>query len=138
MPSKRKIPIGQIHNNSLFIGGGISKYVDSEFNISNNRINDFWKFDLSSRKWEKLGYAKKTFLEINSFNETITKIISFKGGNLIVNQDQVFWVDDQVTRADDQIFIADDQVICADDQVTRADDQDFWVDLIFEKPFTAQ
>jgi len=93
MPSKRKIPIGQIHNNSLFVGGGISKYVDSEFNISNNRINDFWKFDLSSRKWEKLGYAKKTFLEINSFNETITKIISFKGGNLIVNQDQVFWVD---------------------------------------------
>ena len=93
MPSKRKIPIGQIHNNSLFIGGGISKYVDSEFNISNNRLNDFWKFDLPSRKWERLGYAKKTFLEINSFDETITKIISFKGGNLIVNQDQVFWVD---------------------------------------------
>ena len=59
MPSKRKIPIGQIHNNSLFIGGGISKYVDSEFNISNNRLNDFWKFDLPSRKWEKLGSAKK-------------------------------------------------------------------------------
>lgn len=48
---------------------------------------------MTSRRWEKLGNAKKTFLEINSFNEILTKIISFKGGSLIVNQDQVFWVD---------------------------------------------
>jgi hypothetical protein len=93
IPSKRKIPIGQIHDNVLFIGGGISKNVDSELNISNNRLNDFWKLNLTSRRWEKLGNAKKTFLEINSFNEILTKIISFKGGSLIVNQDQVFWVD---------------------------------------------
>ena len=92
-PSKRKIPIGQVHDNVLFIGGGISKNVDSELNISNNRLSDFWKLDLISRSWEKLGDAKKTFLEINSFNETSTKIISFKGGSLIVNQDQVFLVD---------------------------------------------
>lgn len=92
-PSKRKIPIGQIHNDTLFIGGGISKNVDSELSISNNRLTDFWKLDMTSRKWEKLGEAKKTFLEINPFNETLAKIISFKGGSLIVNQDQVFWVD---------------------------------------------
>lgn len=92
-PSKRKIPIGQVHDDVLFIGGGISKNVDSELNISNNRLTDFWKLDLISREWEKLGDAKKTFLEINSFNETLTKIISFKGGSLIVNQDQVFLVD---------------------------------------------
>lgn len=93
IPSKRKIPIGQVYDDVLFIGGGISKNVDSELNISNNRLTDFWKLDLISREWEKLGDAKKTFLEINSFNETLTKIISFKGGSLIVNQDQVFWVD---------------------------------------------
>lgn len=92
-PSKRKIPIGQVHNDILFIGGGISKNVDSELSISNNRLTDFWKLDMTSRKWEKLGEAKKTFLEINPFNETLAKIISFKGGSLIVNQDQVFWVD---------------------------------------------
>ena len=93
IPSKRKIPIGQVNDDVLFIGGGISKNVDSKLNISNNRLTDFWKLDLTSRSWEKLGDAKKTFLEINSFNETLTKIISFKGGSLIVNQDQVFWVD---------------------------------------------
>ena len=79
-PSKRKIPIGQVHNDILFIGGGISKNVDSELSISNNRLTDFWKLDMTSRKWEKLGEAKKTFLEINPFNETLAKIISFKGG----------------------------------------------------------
>ena len=93
IPSKRKIPVGQVNDDVLFIGGGISKNVDSKLNISNNRLTDFWKLDLTSRSWEKLGDAKKTFLEINSFNETLTKIISFKGGSLIVNQDQVFWVD---------------------------------------------
>ena len=91
IPSKRKIPVGQVNDDVLFIGGGISKNVDSKLNISNNRLTDFWKLDLTSRSWEKLGDAKKGFSgkvrryeDVNNQKERIKLITTDSDKPLII------------------------------------------------------
>jgi len=91
-PPKQRYPIGQLVDSVLYVGGGISKHIDKEFNLTVKNQNQFWAHDFRKRSWDYVGQADNLFSEL--MNKFYNKyIIEFNGNTLVITQDEVFEVD---------------------------------------------
>ena len=95
-PDGRKKMIAQLIGDNLFIGGGFgynskkeNPYNDPDFFV------DYWKFNLNTKEWEKLGDGK-----ILSKDQDYSIIYDFNCKNLFLTKDKVFAVDIQNNTID--------------------------------------
>lgn len=88
-PFGRKKMFGQIVGDNLFIGYGYG-YDNDKQNGSKEAIvlDDYWKFNLKTRKWDLLGVGK-TFTEDDHY----TIIYDYDGKSLLVTKDKVCSID---------------------------------------------
>lgn len=88
-PFGRKKMFGQIIGDNLFIGSGYGYDNNKEHGTRKATIlDDYWKFNLTSKTWDYLGVGK-TFTE----NDNYTIIYDFNGKNLLVTKDRVCSID---------------------------------------------
>jgi hypothetical protein len=88
-PLGRKKMFSQLNNNQLFIGTGLGYNSDTEYGYKKSQfINDYWKFDLIKKEWQKLG-------EGNSYlkNENYHLTYHYNNKTLVLSEDNVFTVD---------------------------------------------
>ena len=91
-PPKQRYPIGQLVDSVLYVGGGLSKHIDNEVNLTVKNQNQFWAHDLRTKSWHYVGKADNLFSElINKFYNKY--LIEFNGNTLIITLDKVFEVD---------------------------------------------
>lgn len=93
IPKKRKYPVGQLVDQDLYIGLGVSKIIDNKFNPTFANNSDFWKFNFETRIWENIGSATNKFLSINDFNENSSHYLPYKNGNLLITYEGAYWLD---------------------------------------------
>ena len=88
-PFGRKKMFGQIIGNELFIGSGYG-YDNNKKNGTKKAIvlDDYWKFNLTSKEWDLLGVGK-SFTEDDNY----TIIYDFNGTNLLLTKDMVCTID---------------------------------------------
>lgn len=88
-PTGRKKMFSQLNNNQLYIGTGLGYNSDTEYSYNKSQfINDYWKFDLIEKEWQKLG-------EGNSYlkNENYHLTYHYNNKTLVLSEDNVFTVD---------------------------------------------
>lgn len=88
-PFGRKKMFGQIVGDNLFVGSGYG-YDNNKENGNEKAIvlNDYWKFNFKSKKWDLLG-TRNPFTE----DDYYTVVYNFKGKNLLVSKDIVCAID---------------------------------------------
>lgn len=88
-PQPRRKVFGQIDGSILYIGGGNSIDYSEKYSLPNwIDLNDYWKFDLKTLEWQKLGskqYDIKTMDNVFLYN--------FHGKTLVVGRDKAFSID---------------------------------------------
>lgn len=91
-PPKQRYPIGQLVDSVLYVGGGLSKHIDKEVNLTIKNQNQFWAHDFRTKSWHYVGKADNLFSEL--MNKFYNKyLIEFNGNTLVITQDEVFEVD---------------------------------------------
>lgn len=55
LPVPRNGAALQLNKNEVLIGLGVCKFNESSTHWGQKKLNDFWKFDLQSKRWTKLG-----------------------------------------------------------------------------------
>jgi hypothetical protein len=91
-PPKQRYSIGQVIDSVLYVGGGISKHIDKDFNLTTTNQNNFWQHDFRNKSWNYIGKANNLFSKL--MNKFYNKHrIKFNENTLVITQDEVFELD---------------------------------------------
>lgn len=88
-PQPRRKVFGQVDSSTLYIGGGNSIDYSEKYSLPNwIDLNDYWKFDLKTLEWQRLGskqYDIKTMDNVYLYN--------FHDKTLVVSRDKAYSID---------------------------------------------
>ena len=124
----------------LYIGGGISKHIDKDFNLTTTNQNNFWQHDFRNKSWNYVGKADHLFSElINKFYKK--HLIQFNENTLVITQDEVFEVDIKNNKLiiyndiNENLLFNLDQIVFDPDKdlfmLTKLNDENGSLDLFF-------
>ncbi|MGB1370659.1 MAG: hypothetical protein ACPH2N_06580 [Flavobacteriaceae bacterium] len=92
-PPKQRNSIGQVVDSVLYVGGGISKHVNKDLNLSKKNQNDFWQYDYGKKRWDYLGSANRIFSDLSNNEYYIKKLVKFGKNTLLITQANVYEID---------------------------------------------
>lgn len=94
-PQERASPLGQIKQQNLYIGMGYTEQFNANGEKQTIVLKDFWRFDLESKIWEKVGQCTQeasTIFPQTTIEESLV-IKNFKNQSVLVNDNKIYLFD---------------------------------------------
>lgn len=94
IPLARRAPIGQVSDSILYIGGGLTDYVNNDLKKESEILNDYWKLNLMTHQWTLLGLSDLgVSIDSEQLFSVEKKFIPYKDGVLSVHKTNAYWLD---------------------------------------------